>query len=130
LPRRPSRDRRSRRGADADKREIRAGDRIIIHPREEPLAGMPLEERIEPPLVDRSASGVDRRRLPRIDLDDVDGVLELGEAGPRDQADVAPADDSYPHLPVILRFVTSELGFGMVKDIRLERGLCRIFKGA
>jgi len=91
---------------------------------------MPLKERIEPPLVDRGASGVDRRRLPRIDLDDVDGVPELGEAGPRDQADVAPADDSYPHLSVILRFVTPELGFGMVKDIRLERGLCRIFKSA
>jgi hypothetical protein len=90
---------------------------------------MPLKERIEPPLVDRGASGVDRRRLPLIDLDDIDGMPEFGEAGPRDQADVAP-DDSYPHLPVILRFVTSELGFGMGEDIRLERGLCRIFKSA
>jgi hypothetical protein len=47
---------------------------------------------------------------------------ELGKAGPRDQADVAATDDSYPHRFVILRFVTSKLGSVKLKDILLENG--------
>jgi hypothetical protein len=58
--------------------------------------------------------------FPRIDLDDVTVCPSSAKQAPVTRADVAPADDSYPHLPVILRFVTSELGFGMGEDIRLR----------
>ena len=51
-------------------------------------------------LVERHLAARERLDLLRDDVADDDLVAELGEAGPRDEADPAGAEDAYPcHAP-------------------------------
>jgi hypothetical protein len=82
-----------RRRADRDVHELRAVDRLGDVGREgQPLA-VPLEELVEPRLVDRHLTAPERVDLLHDDVADRDGVPQLGEARPGDETDVAGAED-------------------------------------
>src|SRR6185503_15254284 len=61
------------------------------------LADVALQERLEPVFMDRRLAAVDALDLGGIDIHAGAVVADLGEAGARDEADVAGADDADPH---------------------------------
>ncbi len=60
--------------------------------------GVALEERIEAGLVDGHFALVQSLDLVRVDVDTNDMITRLGEAGTRDEAHVAGAENSYAHV--------------------------------
>ena len=82
-----------RRGADADEQDRRRGEVGDVKGERQPLT-VPLEELHEPGLVERQPAGAQRLDPFRDDVSDDDVVAELGEAGPRDEADPACAEDA------------------------------------
>ncbi len=87
------------RGADGDDLEqaVLHALRRIRGEFEAPGVGIALDERIEPGLVDGHLALVQALDLAGVDIDADDVIARLGEAGARDEAHVAGAEDGDSH---------------------------------
>ena len=84
-----------RRRADGDEQQPRVLERVGDVGREvQPLAVLAATSSARPGLVDRDLAALEALDLVGVDVDAPDLVAELGEAGRRDEADVAGADDA------------------------------------
>ena len=85
-----------RRRADRDIHELRTVDRLCDIGREGQPVTVPLEELVEPRLVDRHLAPPERLDLLHDDVADGNRVSQLGEACPGYETDVAGAEDGDP----------------------------------
>ena len=85
-----------RRRADRDVHELRTIDRLCDVRREGQPVTVPLEELVQPRLVDRHLAAPERLDLLHDDVADGNRVSQLGEACPGYETDVAGAEDGDP----------------------------------
>ena len=89
-----------RRRADRDELEqaVRDAFRRVGRELEAPLVDVALDEHVEAGLVDRDLALLQALDLARVDVDADDVVAGFRQAGARDQADVAGAEDCDFHV--------------------------------